>query len=197
MNTRLLQAAANHIENLSEWVGRSIAWLTIFMAATTFSIVVLRYVFDTGWIWLQESVTFMHALVFMIGASYTLKHNGHVRVDIFYRGMSLRKKALVDLLGSLLLLLPMFIFIVWTSWEYVVVSWGLHEGSREAGGLPGVFLLKTAIVIMAFLMLLQGLAMAINSLLILLNVDISPEPPRICGREPDAPWNEVSPPPPE
>ncbi len=152
-------------EAINEWLGRLISWLSLGMVLATFSVVVLRYAFDLGWIWLQESVTFMHAGLFLVGAAYTLKHQGHVRVDIFYRRFSPRAQAWVDLLGTLFLLLPVCVFIFIVSWDYVAQSWVLHEGSREAGGLDGVYLLKSLILAMAGLLVLQGLAMGIRALL--------------------------------
>jgi TRAP-type mannitol/chloroaromatic compound transport system permease small subunit len=154
-----LTKLATRIDSFSEKTGRAIAWLTLLMVLTQFAVVVLRYAFNTGWIALQESILFMHALVFLLGAAYTLQQDGHVRVDIFYQHLSSRGKAWVDILGSLLLLLPVMSFIFWISWEYVVSSWKLLEGSREAGGLPGVFLLKSSMLIMAGLLWLQGIAM--------------------------------------
>lgn len=155
------------IEHINEWTGRLTAWLTLAMVAVTFTVVVLRYLFDLGSIALQESITFMHAMVFMLGAAYTLRHEGHVRVDIFYSRFGARGRAWVDLLGALLLLMPVTLFITWVSWEYVASSWSLLEGSREAGGLPGVFLLKSLIPLMALLLLLQGVAMAWHALCVL------------------------------
>lgn len=171
-----LEQLARACDTLNEAVGRAVAWLTLAMVAVTFAIVLLRYLFDTGWIAVQESVTYMHALVFLLGASYTLKHDGHVRVDILYRRQSLRGQAWIDLAGTLLLLVPVSISILWLSWEYVSVSWSLREGSQETGGLPGVFLLKTAIPVMAILLLVQGLSQAIRSMLLLRgHTDAGPE----------------------
>ena len=166
-----LARAAAAIDALSEWTGRVIAWLTVGMVFTTFAVVVLRYAFDLGWIAMQESVIFQHALVFLLGAAYTLKHEGHVRVDIFYKKLPPRGQALVDLLGTLLLLFPVCGFILWASWDYVADAWAIHEGSREAGGLPGVYLLKTAIPLMAVLLMIQGLALVMRSLLGVLDPD--------------------------
>lgn len=135
------------------------------MVLITFLVVVLRYGFDIGWIAMQESVTYMHGLVFMLGAAYTLRHNGHVRVDIFYRKMSPRGRGMVNLFGTLLLMMPMAIYIMTDSWAYVSASWDVMEGSREAGGLPGVYLLKTLLLVMPVLLVLQGVAEALRSLL--------------------------------
>lgn len=155
------------LQGINEWVGRFIAWLTFFMVLVTFLVVTLRYVFDLGWIAMQESVVYMHAIVFMLGAAYTLKHQGHVRVDIFYQRFSPKIKAWVDLLGTLFLLFPVSIFILWMGWGYVADSWSVMEGSREAGGLPGVFLLKSLIITMPVLMLLQGLSLIVSNILLL------------------------------
>jgi len=165
---RLLAAAADRFEQVSEWLGQAVSWLSLLMVVLTFVVAVLRYVFDLGWIWLQESVVFMHATLFLIGTAYTLKHEGHVRVDIFYRKFTPRTRAWVDLGGALFLLLPVCLFIFWISWDYVAQSWALHEGSREAGGLDGVYLLKSLILVMAALLVLQGVAQAIRRLLTLL-----------------------------
>ena len=162
-----LERVARSCEGINERLGRLVSWLSLAMVLVTFAVVLLRYAFDLGWIWLQESVTFMHAALFLIGAAYTLKHQGHVRVDIFYHRFSPRLQAWVDLFGTLLLLLPVCLFIFVVSWDYVAQSWALHEGSREAGGLNGVYLLKSLILVMAGLLLLQGLAMAIRNLLTL------------------------------
>ena len=155
------------LELVNEWIGRGVAWLTLMMVIITFSVVVLRYGFDMGSIAMQESVSYLHAVLFLAGAAFTLQHEGHVRVDIFYNRMSQRRKAIVDLFGTLLLLLPVCGFIAWVSWEYVLQSWSLWEGSRETGGLPGVFLLKSLILIMAGLLLLQGIAIALRCVLFL------------------------------
>lgn len=151
------------LENLSEWTGRAIAWLTLVMVLVTFLVVVLRYGFNLGWIGLQESITYLHATVFMLGAAYTLRHEGHVRVDIFYQRLQPRGQAWVDLLGTLLLLWPMCLFIAIGSWDYVAVSWERLETSNEPGGLPFVYLLKSLLILMPALLMLQGLARILQS----------------------------------
>lgn len=162
-----MQRIINKLEKTSELSGRLIAWLTLFIVLVTFIVVVLRYVFDYGSIALQESVTYLHAFVFMLGAAYTLRHEGHVRVDVFYRNMSRVKKAWVDLMGTLLLLFPVCLFIFISSWDYVLTSWSMYEQSGEAGGLAYVYILKTALLIMPVLLMLQGTAMALKSLLVI------------------------------
>ncbi len=156
---------ADIVERFSDGVGRLVSWLTLVMVLVTFVIVVLQKVFNLNWIWLQESVTWMHAVVFMIGAAYTLNRDGHVRVDIFYRDMSPARQAWVNISGVVLFLIPVCGFIFWSSWDYVSVSWSIKEASREAGGLwyPFVPLLKTVIPFMAGMLILQALAILIRS----------------------------------
>ncbi len=146
-------------------VGHAVSWLTLLMVIVTFVIVVLRYVFGTGLIWLQESVTWMHAAIFMLGAAYTLQREEHVRVDIFYRKMSEQKRAWVNLLGVLVFIFPMCAFFVYQSIDYVAASWSLREVSRNSGGLsyPAVPLLKSVLVIMPVAVALQGLALLLRA----------------------------------
>jgi TRAP-type mannitol/chloroaromatic compound transport system permease small subunit len=146
------------VDRLSAGVGRVVAWLTVVMVIGTFLIVLLRYLFDVGFIWMQESVTWMHAAIFMLGAAWALRTGDHVRVDVFYKKMSPRKQGWVDLLGTLLFLLPMCGYIFFESLPYVQQSWEIGERSREASGLPGLFLLKTLIPLTALLLALQGVS---------------------------------------
>ena len=167
--TKIISNAINFIDSINEHIGKTISWLTLFMVLVMFGIVVMRYVFNEGSIAVQESVMYMHALVFMLGAAFTLKRDGHVRVDIFYNRMSNRGKSLVNLLGNLLLLLPVCIFIFWSSWDYVIEAWRIKESSREAGGLPWIYLLKTSILIMATLLILQAFANMLRDISSIIN----------------------------
>ena len=153
------------LDKISIAVGRAISWLTLLMVIVTFVIVVLRYIFGMGWIWLQESLTWMHAVVFMLGAAYTLQQEQHVRVDIFYRKMSDRRRAWVDFLGVLIFIFPLCAFFVYTSMDYVAASWSIREVSRNSGGLPFPFipLLKSVLVIMPVAVALQGLSLFLRS----------------------------------
>jgi TRAP-type mannitol/chloroaromatic compound transport system permease small subunit len=136
--------------------GRGVAWLTLAMVLLTFAIVVMRYGFNQGWIWLQEGVTYLHATVFMVAAAWAFQTDDHVRVDIFYRGSSPRYKSAVNLAGTLLFLVPFSLFLIIIGWNYVAASWATMEASREAGGLPLVFLLKSLILVLPALLLLQS-----------------------------------------
>ena len=156
---------ASLLDGISERVGRLVSWLTLGMVLATVTVVVMRYAAGVGLIWLQESINWMHSLVFMLGAAYTLKADEHVRVDVFYRGMSERGKAIVNLAGTILFLLPLCAFLLAESWQYVATSWRIAERSREAGGLPMLYLLKTVIPMMAVLLALQGISMALRACL--------------------------------
>ena len=153
------------IDRFNVALGHAVSWLTLAMVLVTFVIVVMRYVFDSGLIWLQEGVTWMHATVFMLGAAYTLQQEEHVRVDIFYRNMSNQRRAWVNLLGVLLFVFPMCAFFVWTSWDYVTASWSIREVSRNAGGLPFPFvpLLKSLLIVMPLTVAIQGIALLLRS----------------------------------
>lgn len=152
------------LEKIVAVTGRAVAWLTLAMVVLTFSVVVLRYGFNLGWIWLQESVTYMHGFVFMLAAAWTLQEDGHVRVDIFYRDRSPKYRAMVNLAGTFLFLLPVCVFLILVGWEYVFSSWKLMEGSREAGGLPLVYLLKSMIMLLPVLLLMQAVPGVFRSL---------------------------------
>ncbi|HET6564194.1 MAG TPA: TRAP transporter small permease subunit [Xanthomonadales bacterium] len=144
------------LSRIIAFIGGSVAWLTLVMVLVTFFVVVCRYAFNLGWIWLQESIVYLHACVFMLAAAWTLQRDEHVRVDIFYRGKSPRHQAWVNLLGTLFFLLPFCIFLLVISWNYVATSWAIQEGSREASGLPWVYVLKSLILVMPALLVLQG-----------------------------------------
>jgi len=163
----LVQRCAQGIDTFTEQIGRCISWLSLVMVCVVFCIVCLRYLFDISWVMMQESVIYLHSLLFMLGAAYTLKQDGHVRVDIVYQRCSEHTKAWIDLFGTLFLLLPVASFILWSSWEYVADSWDILEGSRNSGGLPLVYLLKSCLLVMSGLLVLQGMALLMHKLLLL------------------------------
>ncbi|MBL4783699.1 MAG: TRAP transporter small permease subunit [Porticoccaceae bacterium] len=163
----MLKTIINLIDRTNHTIASAVSWLTALMVASMFCIVVLRYGFNIGSIAFQESITYMHGLMFMLAIAHTLKINGHVRVDILYQRWGDKGQAIVNLLGSIFLLLPVCIFIIYISWDYVITSWSYYEGSREAGGIDGVFLLKSIIPVMAILLLLQGISEALKSVCIL------------------------------
>ncbi len=183
-----LPSLARAIDNANETIGRFIAWAALIMVLIQFLVVVMRYVFGLGSIMMQESVIYLHAILFMVGAGYTLLHNGHVRVDVFYREASPQRKALVDLAGVIVFLIPVCVVIWWYSWPYVGASWRVFEGSRETSGIQAVFLLKSVILVFTGLMILQGIALAIKSLLLLIEgTGTSQSPEQAQSPEKDRP----------
>ncbi len=163
------ESAAHLLDRISIIAGQAFSWLTLIMVITTFVIVVMRYVFDAGLIWLQESVIWMHALVFMMGAAYTLQQEDHVRVDIFYRELSVTGRAWIDIAGSVLFLLPLCGFLAYQAYDFVAISWSLHEASRESGGLPYplVPMLKSILLLMPIAVTLQGVSLILRSIAII------------------------------
>jgi TRAP-type mannitol/chloroaromatic compound transport system permease small subunit len=159
-----LTALADRIDRLNTAIGRAGAWLALVVVLLQFALVIARYMFGLGSIWLTETVIYAHATLFMLAAAWTLSAGGHVRVDVFYAEASPRTKAIIDLAGSVLLLLPFALLLVWLGVPYAARSWAILERSQETSGLPLVFALKTLIPLFALLMALQGVAQAIRAL---------------------------------
>jgi len=155
------------VGRLNGFVGKTFAWLAPLGALLCFTVVVQRYLFSTTQLWLQDLYVWVNGAMFMAVAGYTLLIDGHVRVDILYRPASPRRKAILDLVGVLIFLLP-FCAVVWLwGFEYVQRAWMLREGSANPGGMPGLFILKTFILVFDVLVCLQGIAMALRSILVL------------------------------
>jgi TRAP-type mannitol/chloroaromatic compound transport system permease small subunit len=166
----MLQQTVNFINRINTALGKVVSYATIFMALITCAIVILRYGFNLGWIAMQESVMYLHAAVFLLGSAYTYQNNGHVRVDVFYRQFSERKQAWVNLGGALLFMLPVSLYIGIICFDYVIDSWRLFEGSREPGGLPFVYILKSFLLMFAISMVLQAISEIIAQILKLLSL---------------------------
>ncbi|HTS41637.1 MAG TPA: TRAP transporter small permease subunit [Xanthobacteraceae bacterium] len=154
---------ADCIDRCNAAIGRGAAWAVAFVVVVQFVVVVLRYVFGIGSIWLTESIIYGHATLFMLAAAWTLRENGHVRVDIFYSEASARTKAMIDLAGALLLLIPFMLVLTAFAVPYAARAWDILERSRETSGIPAVFLLKTLIPAFAILLALQGVSQAIRA----------------------------------
>jgi TRAP-type mannitol/chloroaromatic compound transport system permease small subunit len=168
--SRALTSFADRIDRLTAAIGRSVAWLVLAVVLLQFALVVARYLFGIGSIWLTETVIYFHAAVFMLASAWTLQIGGHVRVDIFYADARKRTKALIDFAGSVFLLLPFAVMLFLLSTPYAGRSWAILEHSQEASGLPLVFVLKTLIPLFALLMALQGIAQAIRAAVALAKV---------------------------
>lgn len=169
-----LAAIAARIDRLTAAVGRAVAWCLLAMVLVQVAVVLMRYVLGLGSIWLSETILYAHAALFMGAAAWTLQQGGHVRVDILYASASPRTRALIDLAGALFLLLPFVGVLAWFALPYVARSWAVLERSREASGLPLVFLLKSLILLFAGLLGLQGIAQAARAWLALAGAASAP-----------------------
>lgn len=154
---------ADALDRFGERVGRALSWLTLACVLVCFGVVVLRYAFNVGFIWMQESYVWLHAIVFTGCAAYALKHDVHVRVDIFYSRMSVRSRAWVDLVGATLMVLPWMTVLVWLVAPWIFASWAMGEASGMPGGMPAVYLLKGMLLVMALLLSMQAIALAARS----------------------------------
>jgi len=155
---------ADAIDALNRRIGLTLRWLAVALVLVQFAVVVLRYAYGSSFVWMQESVTYLHAFLFMLAIGYTYLLDAHVRVDFFYGGWSERAKAWTDLLGVLVCVLPFCWLLVWASWGYVSVSWRMNEGPISHGGLPLTPYLKGSIIAMAGLLALQSVSVLIRAL---------------------------------
>ena len=153
----LINLISKAIDHAIKVIGTAVSWLTLIMTIITFLIVILRYVFNIGSIWMQESLVWMHSAIFLLGAAYTLKLDEHVRVDIFYRSFSPKQKSWVNIIGAIFFALPVCIFLLIVTGDFVSSSWLVKEISRDAGGLlyPAIPLLKSMLLIMPLLIIFQ------------------------------------------
>ncbi len=159
-----LAALAEAIDRFNRSVGDAICWLALLLVLTQFAVVLLRYLFGTGSVFLQESLLYQHGLILMLGAGATLARDGHVRVDLFHRRLGARGRALVEVVGTLLFLLPVLAAIAFHSWGYVAGAWATLEGSTEMAGIPARFLLKSTILAFCAVLALQGIAVIARAL---------------------------------
>ncbi|MBN21461.1 MAG: hypothetical protein CL678_09265 [Bdellovibrionaceae bacterium] len=158
-----MRSLLRFLDTVIEVSGKGVSYLTFFMVLTTFTIVILRYFFNVGWVWMQELVTYSHATIFLIASGYVFKKEGHVRVDIFYRNFSENKKKWINSFGILFFLFPMIGIIGVHSTSYILDSWSVWEGSKDGGGLEAVFLQKTLIWIFCLLLFIQGLSQLLSN----------------------------------
>ncbi len=163
----MLERFVAGVDALNEGVGRTVAWLTLGTVLVTFAVVFMRYAMETGFIWMTDLYVWTHALVFVVGAGYTFKHGGHVRVDIFYTAMTARKRAWVDIFGTFVFLFPWLIVIAAYSAKPIIDAWEILEPSANQGGMPGLFIMKTSLWVFCGLVGLQGLALVARSILVL------------------------------
>lgn len=166
--TTPIQNFCVHLDTINYFVGQLISWLVLMMVLMQFVVVLLRYVFYWGSVQMQESIWYMHGLIFTLAVGYTFLKEGHVRIDIFYRNLPEYRKALINFFGSTFFIFPVCIVTLYMAYPYVVHSWDVFEGSTEGTGLHYVYLLKTSILLFAILLLLQGISLWLKSLEVIL-----------------------------
>jgi TRAP-type mannitol/chloroaromatic compound transport system permease small subunit len=164
---RTLRAFAAAVDDMNEQLGRLLSFLVWLIALVCAVVVGLRYIFHISFTWMQELYVWIHAVVFLAGASFALLLNAHVRVDILYTRWSLRTRAIVEIIGALVFTLLWMVVLAWLSWPFIVGSWLILEGSAQPNGIPGVFLLRTMLLVFCALMALQTLAIIARAILVL------------------------------
>jgi len=163
------------IDGVNEWIGRGVAWVTLTLVLVIFVDVVMRYLFNTSFVFTQELEWHLFGFIFLIGAGYTLLHDGHVRVDIIYQRLGFKGQAWINLMGVIVFLIPGCLMLIITSFKFVLTSFLILEGSPDPGGIPFRFIVKGFIPAGFSLLLLQGLSLGVHSLLQILGVETPKE----------------------
>lgn len=171
----LLKLFCGAIDSTNEAVGRFVSWISLLLVLVVFVDVVMRYLFKTSFVFVQELEWHLFAFIFLIGAGYTLLHDGHVRVDIIYQRLSLKGRAWVNLIGVIFFLIPGCWLVIATSWKFVGNSFSMLEGSPDPGGIPYRFIVKGTMTVGYALLLLQGLSMGLHALLQVLGAETGEE----------------------
>lgn len=167
----VLKRLCSAIDSTNEAVGRMVSWVSLLLVLVVFSDVVMRYLFKTTFVFTQELVWHLFAFIFLIGAGYTLLHDGHVRVDIIYQRLGPKGRAWVNLIGVIFFLIPGCLLVIDTSWKFVSNSFSMMEGSPDPGGIPFRFIVKGTMTVGYGLLLLQGISMGLHALLQLLGAE--------------------------
>jgi TRAP-type mannitol/chloroaromatic compound transport system permease small subunit len=170
-----LKTVSCWIDTLNEWVGRGVAWITAGLVMVVFVDVLMRYILNTSFVFTQELEWHLFGFIFLIGAGYTLLHDGHVRVDIIYQRLGLKGQAWINLLGVIFFLIPGCLMVMITSWKFVANSFMIMEGSPDPGGIPFRFIIKGCIPAGFFLLLIQGLSLGMHSLMRILGIETAKE----------------------
>ena len=171
----VLKMFSRWIDTLNEWVGRGVAWVTLALVLVIFIDVVMRYLFNTSFVFTQELEWHLFGFIFLIGAGYTLLHDGHVRVDIIYQRLGLKGQAWINLLGVIFFLIPGCLMVMSTSWKFALNSFMIMEGSPDPGGIPYRFIVKGCIPAGFFLLLIQGISLGMHSLMRILGIETAKE----------------------
>lgn len=167
----ILKLFCSWIDAMNEWIGRGVAWVTLALVLVIFVDVVMRYAFNTSYVFTQELEWHLFGFIFLIGAGYTMLHDGHVRVDIIYQRLGARGKAWINLIGVIFFMLPGCVMLVVTSWKFMYSALLIMEGSPDPGGIPYRFIIKGMISLGFVLLFFQGLSLGFHSLLQILGLE--------------------------
>jgi len=165
-----LSRASQLIDQINEWVGRAVSWLTTILVVLVCFDVITRYFFSNTAAWIMELEWHLFALIFLFGAGYAFKHDKHVRVDLFYAKLSPKDQALVNIIGSFLFLIPWCLLIIYWSYEYALISYNIGETSPDPGGLPARYMIKFCVSIGMVFLLFQGISVLFKNILIYRNL---------------------------
>ena len=171
----IIKQLSHWIDTLNEWVGRGVAWVTLGLVLVVFVDVVMRYLFNTSFVFTQELEWHIFGFIFLMGAGYTLLHDGHVRVDIIYQRLGFKARAWVNFIGVIIFLIPGCIMLITTSWKFTATSFSILEGSPDPGGIPFRFIIKGCIPVGFTLLFIQGLSLGIHSFLQILGIEKAEE----------------------
>lgn len=171
----ILRNIIKWIDWFSEKTGVLISWLTTLLVLTVFYDVIMRYVFKSGSIAVQEMEWHIFSVIFLLGAAYTLKKDGHVRVDILFTRFSTKTKAWVDFVGTFIFLIPFSLMIIYSTKTFIMASWAVREISPDPGGLPFRYALKAMIPLGFLFLIVQGVGQALKSFLVILGKESGEE----------------------
>lgn len=161
----MMNKIADKIDAANEKIGRSVSWLTLILVLLVCYDVISRYLFKSSIVAVQELQWHLFAIIFLVAAAYTLKYDEHVRVDVLYSKFSPRTQAVINLIGTIIFLIPLCLLIIYASRNFVISSFQIGETSPDPGGLPARYILKAILPISFFLILLQGIALILRSII--------------------------------
>ncbi len=166
-----MQQMINFLDWIGEKIGLLVSWVAALLAIVIGLDVIIRYVFQFTYVWIIEIEIYLFGMMFLLASGYTFKYEKHVRVDLFYAKLSKKKKAWIDLLGGVFLLIPWCYVVIVSSWYYGLFSFTIGESSPQPGGLPALYVLKFCIALGFVFLLLQGTAHILKSVQIIFNKD--------------------------
>jgi len=162
----VLLRISSAIDRVIDRIGQLVSWISLLLILLICVDVIMRYFLNTSKIWMVEMEWHLFSVLFLLGASYTLLHDKHVRVDLFYENYSPQRRRLVNALGILIFAIPWCLIILTSSWDYALNSFSFREGSPQPGGLPARYIVKSIIFCGYFLLLVQALSILIKSIVL-------------------------------